>query len=176
MGAFKPSEFHAGNRRFRMELAETNFESVLGIQLITFIPPRWALGLDSDDPLARPVRLGTVKLGFAPRTICIEAVQGEKGAIHPLKSLENATHSPWPNLLIKKIEAMGRRMGYREVRFRDVETMEYFRDINVIDKDVARFRRRHPEVKTRDPTAVWEATRKEMRACMPRWKRPRRPA
>lgn len=155
MGAFKQSEFMAADRRFRMELAKTSYESPIGILLSAW-----------DTALSDFVHLGRAKLGFDRGAVCIEAVQGERGTIKSLKALESAVSNPWPNLLIKKIEGVARRMGYSEVRFRDVETLHYFKEPEVHGRDIERYKENHPKAQGFSLEGIIERIQVEIRARM----------
>ncbi|HLD58391.1 MAG TPA: hypothetical protein VI977_01970 [archaeon] len=140
IGGFRPSEFKFGKETFGVALDRTMYESPIRIVLSgpTKIPGFSDLIYS---------RLGYVKLNFDHGAVLIEAVQGVRGAVKALKHFEKGVGMPWPNFIIKKIEAVARRLGYKQARFRDVESLRYYQepsfDIDLIDS----YRSQHPETK-----------------------------
>lgn len=115
VGALRPLEIKSGTTHFLVRLGPTDYESPLG-----FVIDRLDLSTGNT------VTIGSVKLGFDRGTVCLEGVQGTAGEIRALKKFEAAVRLPWPNFLIKKIEATAKRLGYQKIAFRDFESFHYY--------------------------------------------------
>jgi hypothetical protein len=135
LGKFKPVTLESNHQWFKAEVASMRYESPVGIVLSE---------LDGPNPLYR-VNLDYVKLGFERGAVCIEAVQGERRRVKSLKHFEKIVGMPWPNFIIKKIEATARRLGYKQVRFRGVESLAYYKSPDIPFDDIREYRSRHPD-------------------------------
>jgi hypothetical protein len=114
IGAFNSFEVHSKKSAFEIGLGMASHESPVGVYV------------KLESPI--PSNLGFVKLAFSKGAVLVEAVQGRKGGVRPLKDFSSVVGMPWPNYLIKKIMALARRLGYEEIRFRDPETLHWFKD------------------------------------------------
>jgi hypothetical protein len=161
LGKFKPMEFEFNHQKFIATVGSTSYESPVGVVL------SW-----QENPVDKPkvglqVPLGYIKLSFDHGAICIEAVQGEKGCIKPIKHFEKAVGMSWPNFLIKKIEATARRLGYKQVRFRDVESLNYYKGPDIPFDDIREYRSRHPdETKGLKNGEIFDIIRQQIRTRM----------
>ncbi|GEM_PF-5071897 len=112
IGGFSRHEFvDSKGRQFIVRIDQSTHESPVGLFIDT-------PGLG---------HLGRVRLAFQRGAVLIEAVQGEPGPeFKELKRFEGIVGMPWPNYLIRKLEATARRLGYSTVGFRDVETLFWY--------------------------------------------------
>ncbi len=116
LGAFPRQRINSKKNAFVVGLGHTQHESSLGVVL-------------TQSPVSDQKewwRIGEVKLQFEKDRVCIVAVQGgPKGSIKYLKDFEKTVGMPWPNFLIKRIEAVARRLGYAKLEFPDVENESF---------------------------------------------------
>ena len=69
--------------------------------------------------------IGSVKLGFQPKTVVVEAIQGE--APHSImQRLHLRTQKRWIDHLLHAIEDHAREQGYTHIRIRRPETLYYY--------------------------------------------------
>lgn len=71
--------------------------------------------------------LGALKLGFAEKTVFIEAIQGLEGREPELHTFNEHTRLPWPNYLLQIIEHTARRAGYQSIQIRDPVTLYHYK-------------------------------------------------
>ncbi|MFH0955416.1 MAG: hypothetical protein V1777_04905 [Candidatus Micrarchaeota archaeon] len=113
LGAFKPFFVPFGKETFAVKLVHAYYESPLALCV-------------GDVAQTRGV-FCQVKLAFARGAVLIESIQGTKGRQGQLNDFSAAVGMPWPNFLVKKLEATGRRLGYREIRLWDVESSSSYK-------------------------------------------------
>lgn len=104
VGAFPEQELSRGNHRFRIGVLDTGGESLVGV-FITKLSEQ-----------QQGTQIGVAKISFDKEIVSIEAVQGRRGFVQDLKRFENATGVPWASFLVKKMIAVARRTGYRQIR------------------------------------------------------------
>lgn len=151
LGSFNTLHFYFKNQKFEVGLRRVAGESRAGI---TISIPEQFVG---------PTAVGFVKLGFDRGAILIESIQGKKGKSRLLNLFEKAVKMPWPKVVVKKIEAVGRRMGYTEIRFRDVETIYSYQDPHVYAERRKEFLEKHPEYREKNETELEQLIRNEIR-------------
>lgn len=149
IGAFRPLSFDFHNHSIRIQMDKTEDESPIGIVL-------------SVSGRTDYMDTGRVKLGFGPGTVLVEAIHGVKGTIKYQKLFQKATGEHWPNFIIKKMEATARRLGYGEVRIRDVETLYYYKRPWVDQDTIVKFRRGHSKVRDLSDLDLMPIIRKEI--------------
>lgn len=70
--------------------------------------------------------MGSIKLGFQPHTVVIEAIQGE-AAKTLLQKFARLTGMKWTDQLMRAVEEHAREQGYKAIKIRRPETLYYYR-------------------------------------------------
>lgn len=82
----------------------------------------------------------SLKLGFGKETVFVEAIQGPSQQVadrelvwvdtnSAAKELNQELGMPWPNFLLKAVEAHARKTGYKRVIIHDPSTSHFFHDL-----------------------------------------------
>lgn len=113
LGAFKTIPFGA----FEIKPFRTHYESPVGI----------AITNPAISPNSGFHQSGIIRIGFEKNTVTIEAINGTYGCKNQLDAFSKTAGMPWAQFLIRKIEATARRQGYHYLKFRDPQTMYYYK-------------------------------------------------
>ncbi len=104
-----PRTIHVSKNCYIVATHES-FESVIGIELRR-----------KDTPV------GKIKIGFAPHSIIIEAIQG-RGKEFFVEDTNEELKKPWANAIMEKIEENARKAGVKRILIRRPETLHVYKE------------------------------------------------
>jgi hypothetical protein len=110
-----------GKRSYIVDIGVSSYEAPLAIAVYSSSrkdTPRGPMGSKDFE----------IKIGFGPKTIHIKAIQGTRGRIKSIKTLEGIVGMPVPNYLLTIIEEHAKRQGYKKVIMDLPESLIYFKN------------------------------------------------
>jgi hypothetical protein len=100
-------------RVFSIGIGPTKHESYLG--LVIHLGSKY-----------RGQKIASVKLGFEKDAVVIESIQGIDKTKKDLDAFKNLAGMPWANYLLQQVEEHARKHGFKYVKIRRPETLDYY--------------------------------------------------
>jgi hypothetical protein len=113
MDSFPKHILKKRRRAFTVGMSSTQHESQYGLVI--------RLGADYMGQ-----KIASVKLGFEGEAVVIEAINGSDGVKKDLDAFKNLAGMPWANYLLQKVEEHARKHGFKYVKIRRPETLDYY--------------------------------------------------
>lgn len=131
MDTFPEKYVRKDGRSVKFSMNGDVYESGIGITIT--IPNRSTPGIG--------IICASIKLGFEPRALIIEAIHGTPGAVERIKYTNEVLGKPWANYAVEMAEEHARKCGFHQVKIASPRTNYWFE---------------HPQVKKKTGEQEWK--------------------